>query len=86
MSNEAEPISMMVYPKPDGTWWVRITDAQGNVEDKGPTSWKGEGSFFSHGLNSVASWLPKGYAYRAWQEIGDGTYTAVLYRQASWFG
>ncbi|MDQ0690943.1 hypothetical protein [Arthrobacter sp. W4I7] len=86
MSNEADPISMMVYPKPDGTWWVRITDAQGNVEDKGPTSWKGEGTFFSHGLNSVVSWRPKGYAYQAWQETGDGAYTAVLHRQASWFG
>ncbi|WP_026537060.1 hypothetical protein [Arthrobacter sp. 9MFCol3.1] len=86
MGNEAEPISMTVYPKTDGTWWVRITDAQGNVEDKGPISWKGEGTFHSNGLNSLVSWLPKGYVYQSWQEMDVGSHTAVLYRQASWFG
>jgi hypothetical protein len=86
MNNEAEPISMTVYRKPDGTWWVRLTDDQGNVENNGPIAWKGEGTFYTHGLNSVVFWMPKGYAYQAWQEMEDGSFTAVLHREASWFG
>ena len=86
MNNELEPISMTVYPKSDGTWWVRLTDNQGNAENKGPISWNGEGTFYAHGLNFVISWVPKGYVYQAWQETEDGSFTAVLHRQASWFG
>lgn len=77
---------MTVYPKPDGTWWIRLTDDRANVETKGPIAWKGEGTFYNHGLNSVVSWIPKGYAYRSWQEMEDGSYTAVLYRQHPMFG
>lgn len=88
MNNETEPISMTAYRKPDGTWWVRLTDDQGNVENRGPITWKGDGTFYSHGLNSVASWIPRGYAYRgsgSWQETEDGSYTAVLYKLDSRF-
>jgi hypothetical protein len=79
MTNEPQPISATVYQE-DGRWWVRITDAQGNDEVRGPISWDGTGSFYNEGLNAVRPWIPKGYAYTSWQEPGDGSYVAVLGR------
>lgn len=81
MNDKAEPFSMTVYLKPEGAWWVRLTDDRGNIEDKGPIGWKGEGTFHGQGLDSVVFWIPKGYAYQNWQESEDGSYTAVLYRK-----
>jgi hypothetical protein len=80
MKNEPEPISMTVYPKPDGTWWFRLSDDLGNVKNKGPIAWNGEGGFYKQGLNFVLPWIPKGYAYQSWQEMGDSSYTTVVYR------
>lgn len=87
--DEAEPLSMTVYPKPDGSWWVRLAYASGEVEDKGPMGWNGEGGFYLKGLDFVRRWIPKGYAYQgsgSWQDMEDGSYVAVLYRRDPRFG
>lgn len=46
---------MTVYPKPNGTWWIRLSDDLGNVKNKGPIAWNGEGGFYNQGLNFVVS-------------------------------
>lgn len=71
---------MTVYPKQDGTWWISLSDDSGNVEHKGPIAWNGEGSFYLQGLDYVVAWIPKGYVYKSWQEMKDGSYVAVLHR------
>jgi hypothetical protein len=81
MSSEAEPFSATVYQESDGTWWVRITDDQGNSEARGPLAWDGAGRFYEQGLNAVVVHLPAGYGYKSWQDANDGTYIASLYRK-----
>lgn len=60
---------MTVYRKPDGTWWVRLTDDQGNAENKGPIAWKDEGTFYTHGLEVLTLGGPSANLTR---QIGIG--------------
>lgn len=83
MSDEAEPISMTVYPKADGTWWVRVWSDVGEVMHEAPTGWNGEGGFYNDGLDFVVAHIPDGYAYSgsaSWDELDDGSFSTVLHQ------
>lgn len=92
MNHEPEPLSMTVYRKPNGDWWIRLEHDSGEAEDLGKIGWDGEGGFYNRGLDFVVSRIPKGYVYPgagSWQETEDGphtSYTAVLYRRHPGFG
>ncbi|WP_077490876.1 hypothetical protein [Sinomonas mesophila] len=81
MSRDAEPVSMTVYRKPDGTWWVRLWDDSFRIMGEWPIRWNGDGSFQQEGLNHVVRFLPEGYACANWEYADDGSYTALLYRR-----
>ncbi|WP_146070659.1 hypothetical protein [Cryobacterium sp. M91] len=83
MSDEAEPMSMTVYPKVDGTWWARVWSASGEVMYEAPTRWNGEGGFYNTGLDFVVAHIPPRYAYKgsaSWEQLDDGSFTTVLHR------
>lgn len=89
MENQAEPISMTVYPEADGTWWIRLSYDSGEVENMGPIAWKDQGDFYTRGLDFVVSRIPKGYVYQgaaSWQKMADGSYMAILHRKDPRFG
>jgi hypothetical protein len=46
-SDEAEPISMTVHPKADGTRWARVWSSSGEVMYEAPTNWNGEDGFYN---------------------------------------